>query len=1143
MKSNSFVHLHTHTEYSLLDGAGKITKAVSRAKELGMPALAITDHGVMYGVIDFYKAAKKSGIKPVIGCEVYVAPRRRSDRDARKDSKQYHLVLLARNREGYHNLMELVTRGFSEGFYYKPRVDHDLLSRYNKGLIALSACIIGEIPMAILENREEDARKLLTFYRETFGSENFFLEIQDHGLAEQKTVNPRLINLARETGTPLVATNDLHYIAREDALAHDVLLCIQTGKTLEDEKRIRFSTDEFYLKSTEEMSALFPNLPEALTNTLQIAEVCNLEFDFGQTHLPGYEIPKPYNDNGFLREVCLLGAKKRYGENLPDHVLERLDYELEVIAQMGYASYFLIVWDFVNYAHENGILVGPGRGSAAGSLVAYSLEITNIDPLKYGLLFERFLNPERISMPDIDIDFCYEKREKVIEYVVNKYGEDAVAQIITFGTMAARAAVRDVGRALNIPYAEVDKISKMIPLELNISIKDALDKSPELKGLYRKEDKVRQLIDLSMAVEGFPRHASTHAAGVVISKDRLVTHVPLQKSGEEGMVTQFPMGTLEELGLLKMDFLGLRTLTIMGEAIRLVRQSLGKEIDLDSLSLDDDLTYSLLSQGDTSGVFQLESSGMRSILRELKPNVFEDIIAVVALYRPGPMEQISTFIGNKHGYNSVHYLHADLEPILKETYGIMVYQEQIMQVASIMAGFSLGEADLLRRAIGKKKLEVLNQQRELFVTGCVAKGHPKKMADELYDLIVKFASYGFNKSHAAAYALIAYQTAYLKANFPTQYMAAQLTGVMAITDKVAGYIADCKRMEIEVQPPEINVSEANFTVAGEKVIGYGLAAVKNVGLGAIESIVQARSEKGKFTSLRDFCSRVDLRSCNKKVLESLIKCGAFDSLGGNRRQYLAVLDETISAAQTMNRERQNGQMCMFELVEEAADCHWVQLQDELPDLSLAPPRERLIMEKESLGFYISGHPLEEYQQLLKLYAGFSDIGSLAEASDNQQVVVAGMVSAVKHIVTKTGKPMAFFLLEDLVSSMEVVVFSSVHEKAKQYLENDLVVLVHGRTDHKDEGDVKIIAENILPLPREVREVVIRCGEGGKLSQLLSLKELLAGSRGTMPVYLDFPANGKQVLLSQNFWLHDEAPQLTEIKKLFGHGTVIVRPPG
>lgn len=1139
MASNSFVHLHTHTEYSLLDGAGRIIKAVARAKELGMPALAITDHGVMYGVIDFYKAAKKSGIKPVVGCEVYVAPRGRFDRDSRKDSKQHHLVLLARNREGYNNLMELVSRGFSEGFYYKPRVDHDLLSRYNRGLIALSGCIAGEIPMALLENRDGDARKILEFYRETFGSENFFLEMQDHGLAEQKIVNPLLLSLARETGTPLVITNDLHYIDRGDAKAHDVLLCIQTGKTLEDEKRMRFSTEEFYLKNAGEMHALFPDLPEAMTNTLQIAEACNLEFDFTQTHLPGYEIPKPYDHNAYLREVCVLGAKNRYGEKLPDHVAERLDFELGVIAQMGFASYFLIVWDFMNYAHENKILVGPGRGSAAGSLVAYSLGITNIDPLKYGLLFERFLNPERVSMPDIDIDFCYEKREKVIEYVVNKYGEEAVAQIITFGTMAARAAVRDVGRVLNIPYAEVDKIAKLIPSEVNISIKDALDKSPDLKELYKKEDKVRQLIDLSLAVEGLPRHASTHAAGVVISKDRLVTHVPLQKSGEEGMVTQFPMGTLEELGLLKMDFLGLRTLTIMGEAIRLIKLSLEKEIDLAALPLEDEKTYNLLSQGDTSGVFQLESGGMRSVLRDLKPNVFEDIIAVVALYRPGPMEQIPTFIASKHGHSPIHYLHADLEPILQETYGIMVYQEQIMQVASVMAGFSLGEADLLRRAIGKKKLQVLNQQRALFVKGCVAKGHSRKMADELYDLIVKFASYGFNKSHAAAYALIAYQTAYLKANFPTQYMAAQLTGVMATTDKVAGYIADCKRMGLDVQPPDVNISEANFTVTGEKEIRYGLAAVKNVGLGAIDSIQKARQEKGNFISLRDFCSRVDLRSCNKKVLESLIKCGAFDYLGTNRKQFLAILDETMSTAQTMNRDRQNGQMSMFELVEEEAGCHWVKLEDDLPDLPPPTMRERLIMEKEVLGLYISGHPLEEYQQMLKLYSGLSDTVSLAAVPDNQPVVVAGMVSAVKHIVTKTGRPMAFFMLEDLLSSLEVVVFSSVHEKAKQYLENDLVVLVYGRTDHKDEEVVKIIAETILPLPQEVREVVIRCGENGNLSQLLSLKEMLVGLRGTMPVYLDFPASGKLILLSQKFWLRDEAPQLPEIERLFGQGAVIV----
>lgn len=1144
MGTNSFVHLHTHTEYSLLDGAGKVKSLAARAAALGMPALAITDHGVMYGVIDFYKAAQKNGIKPVIGCEVYVAPRGRHNRDPRKDHKQHHLVLLARDLDGYRNLMELVTRGFSEGFYYKPRVDHELLSRYSRGLTALSACIAGEIPMALLENRDEDARKLVAFYRDTFGSENFFLELQDHGLAEQKEVNPRLVSLARETGTPLVATNDLHYIAREDAYAHDVLLCIQTGKTLEEENRMRFSTEEFYLKSSEEMAALFTEIPDALANTVDVADACNVEFDFGQTYLPGYEIPESHDDNSYLRQICLRGAQKRYGETLPPHVAERLDYELGVIAQMGYASYFLIVWDFVNYAHENGILVGPGRGSAAGSLVAYSLGITNIDPLKYGLLFERFLNPERVTMPDIDIDFCYENREKVIDYVVQKYGEESVAQIITFGTMAARAAVRDVGRVLSIPYAEVDKISKMIPMELNISIQDALDKSPDLKELYKKDEKVRQLIDLSMAVEGLPRHASTHAAGVVIAKDPLVSYVPLQKAGEDGMVTQFPMGTLEELGLLKMDFLGLRTLTIMGEAVRLVKQSVGADIDLANLPLDDENTYALLSQGDTSGIFQLESGGMRSILRDLKPNVFEDIIAVVALYRPGPMEQIPTFIASKHGHTPIHYLHPDLEPILKETYGIMVYQEQIMQVASTMAGFSLGEADLLRRAIGKKKLEILNQQRELFVKGCIAKGHPKKIADELYDLIVKFASYGFNKSHAAAYALVAYQTAYLKANYPTQFMAAQLTGVMATTDKVAGYIADCKKMGIAVLPPDINVSETNFTVTGDRVIRYGLAAVKNVGMGAIESILACRKEHGEFTSLRDFCSRVDLRSCNKKVLENLVKSGAFDCLGANRNQLLAVLDDTVSAAQTMHRERQNGQMCMFEIVEdEEEDAEWVQLQDDFPELPAPPPRERLVMEKEALGLYISGHPLEEYEQILKRYPGLADTVKLADTPDNQPVVIAGMINGIKHIITKTGKPMAFFTLEDLSGGLEVVVFSKIHEKAKPFLENDRVVIVHGRTDHKEEEDVKILAENILPLPREAREVVIRCDEKGSLSLLLSLKEMLSGQRGIMPVYLVFPDAGKRVLLSQDFWLCEDAPQLPEIERLFGEGAVTVQQAG
>ena len=1141
MGSNQFVHLHTHTEYSLLDGASRVKKTVARAAELGMPALAITDHGVMYGVIDFYKRAKAAGIKPIIGCEVYVSPRTRLDRDPRRDHKQHHLVLLAKDKEGYRNLMQLVSRGFSEGFYYKPRVDHELLKIYSKGLIALSACLAGEIPMALLENREEDARRVLEFYRQTFGSENYFLEMHNHGIAEQKMVNPLLIQLAKDTGTPLVVSNDIHYTNRDDAHAHDILLCIQTGKTVDEPNRMRFSTEEFYLKSAEEMAGLFPDLPETVQNTLEIADMCNLDFEFGQTHLPVYEIPKPHDDNSYLSEVCLQGARRRYGDELSPEVTARLDFELKVIAQMGYASYFLIVWDFVRYAHDHGILVGPGRGSAAGSLVAFSLGITNIDPLKYGLLFERFLNPERVTMPDIDIDFCYENRGKVIEYVVEKYGEDSVAQIITFGTMAARAAVRDVGRALNVPYHEVDRIAKLIPMELNITIEDALTKASELKELYKKDAKVKQLLDLSMAVEGMPRHASTHAAGVVISREPLVNYVPLQKSGEDGMVTQFPMGTLEELGLLKMDFLGLRTLTIMGEAVRLIKKSTGVGLDLSEIPLDDLNTYQLLAHGDTAGVFQLESSGMRSILRELKPNVFEDIIAVVALYRPGPMEQIPTFIHSKHGHSPIHYLHADLEPILKETYGVMVYQEQIMQVASVMAGFSLGEADLLRRAISKKKIVVLNQQREEFVKGCSTKGHATKMADELYDLIVKFASYGFNKSHAAAYALVAYQTAYLKANYPTQFMAAQLTGVMATSDKVASYITECKRMGIQVLPPDVNASESNFTVTGEKEIRYGLAAVKNVGLGTIESVLDARRKQGQFSSLRDFCSGVELRSCNKKVLESLIKSGAFDSFGANRNQLLAILEETISAVQTMNKERINGQMSMFEIAVE--DDQWVRLHDDLPELPAPPPRERLNMEKEALGLYISGHPLEEYVDVLRRYPGLLNAEQLKETPDNLSIVAAGMISNIKTIITKTGKPMSFFMLEDLTGTSEVVVFSLIHEKAKEFLTNDTVVIVHGRTSHKEEEDVKIMSENILLLPREAKELTIRCGEDESLSKLLALQQMLAGQRGTLPVYLHFPQVEKKVLLGQDYWLYEEAPQLPEIEKLFGDGTVTISKAG
>ncbi|MGI6097477.1 MAG: DNA polymerase III subunit alpha [Dethiobacteria bacterium] len=1125
-----FVHLHTHTEYSLLDGAGRIRDLVAAAREQGMSALAITDHGVMYGVIDFYKAAKEAGIKPIIGCEVYVSPRSRFDKEAKLDDYQFHLVLLARDRQGYKNLMQLVSRGFTEGFYYKPRIDFELLEQYSEGLIALSGCLAGEIPSLILKGKEEEAREVAIRYRSLFGKENYYLEIQDHKLPEQKTVNKALIQMSKELDIPLVATNDVHYCRYEDAEFHDVLLCIQTGKTVDEEDRLRFGSEEFYFKSAEEMRELFPEIPEALTNTVRIAEMCNLEFDFSQTHLPQYNIPSGYTAKEYLRELCEKGLKEKYPRITPE-IKERLDYELKVIDQMGYNSYFLIVWDFVRYAHENNILVGPGRGSAAGSLVAYALSITNIDPLRYGLLFERFLNPERVTMPDIDIDFCYEKREKVINYVVEKYGAEQVAQIITFGTMAARGAVRDVGRALNFTYSETDRIAKLIPFELGMTIDKAMEQNQELGELYNSDQRYRKLLDLSRMVEGLSRHASTHAAGVVIAKEPLVNYVPLQRTSEGFNVTQFPMGTLEELGLLKMDFLGLRTLTMMEEAVKNIKHNRGVDVDLARL-LDDEKTFELLSQGDTIGIFQLESSGMRSVLKELKPNKFEDIIAVVALYRPGPMDQIPTFIKNKHGQNPITYLHPDLEPILKETYGIMVYQEQIMQVAAKMAGFSLGQADLLRRAIGKKNKEILDQQKELFVEGCIKNGYDKKMGIELYDLILKFASYGFNKSHAAAYAMIAYQTAYLKANYPLEFMAALLTTSMASSDKVALYITDCRRRGIEVLPPDINESYTNFTVIGGKRIRFGLAAVKNVGLGAIESIIQAREKGGRFRSLRDFCNRVNLRVCNKKTIESLIKSGAFDSLKVHRAQLLAILDETLSRGQSFQRERDNGQLSVFAIMgkEEAP-------VDNLPDIPEFSTKEKLSMEKEMLGLYISGHPLEQYSPLLEKITKLTCCAELKEMRDQAQVTVGGIIQRIRSIYTKKGRPMAFLTLEDLTGEVEVIVFSNLYERQQKELEEDLPLLIKGKTDIKDEEEVKIICEKIIPLPLQPKRLFLRIGTPCQISTLLTLKELLRQAEGGIPVYLFFEKEKKTILVEEDCWATDEPDFLQKVKNILGADNV------
>lgn len=1131
-----FVHLHVHTEYSLLDGASRIEKVIEKAHRLGMPAVAITDHGSMYGVIEFYKAARQKGIKPILGCEVYVAPRSRFQKEPGRDDHKYHLVLLAKNMQGYRNLMKLVTAGYLEGFYYKPRVDKELLEKYHEGLIALSGCMAGEIPELLLAGEDEKALQAALWYRDTFKEGNFYLELQDHGLAEQKKLNSKLLRLGEERGIPLVATNDVHYLERSDAAAHDVLLCIQTGKSVEDPNRLRFEGSEFYFKDAEEMKETFGDFPaEVLENTLKIAAEVELDFSFDKKYLPTYDIPSSYQDAGeYLKVLCYQGLSQKYPEVTKD-LKERLEYELDVINKMGFAGYFLIVWDFVRFAHENGILVGPGRGSAAGSLVAYALSITNIDPLRYGLLFERFLNPERVTMPDIDIDFCYERRDEVIRYVVDKYGEDRVAQIITFGTMAARLAVRDVGRALNFSYGETDRIAKMIPFEPGMNIDRALEINKDLADLYKSDERYRLLLDTSKAVEGLPRHASTHAAGVVISGEPLVEHVPLQKTADNVVVTQFPMNTLEELGLLKMDFLGLRTLTIMGEALRQInaRRKDNEKLRLETIPLDDASTFALLAQGETAGVFQLESSGMRSVLRELKPNKFEDIIAVVALYRPGPMEQIPVFIESKHGQRPIKYLHPDLEQVLKETYGVIVYQEQIMEVAAKMAGFSLGQADLLRRAIGKKKKEILDEQREIFVQGVIKKGYTKKLGEELYDLIVKFASYGFNKSHAAAYALIAYQTAYLKANYPLEFMAALLTGVMSSSEKVALYIADCRRQGIEILPPDVNESDVNFTVVGEKRIRFGLAAVKNVGKTAIETIIETRKKEGKFISLQDFCNKVDLRTCNRKVLESLIKSGAFDSLGGLRSQYLNILDEAMDNAHQMQKDRLNGQISMFTYLGEdtAAPASPVDKLPAIPEFSL---KEKLFMEKEMVGLYISGHPLNQYRLILDNLRGAIPVAELSEVGDRRNVAVVGLISSLRVIYTKKGRPMSFLKLEDLTGEVEVVVFSDIHEKYQKELQEDRVVLIYGSTDLKEEEEVKIICKDIMFFPAEPRQLFIKIEGDKPLGELVSLRDILVSYPGGTPVYLYFEKSGKLMLTGQECWVKDDEDELyRRIKKLLG----------
>jgi len=1135
-----FAHLHVHTEYSLLDGASRIESLLDAAVEKGFEEIAITDHGVMYGVIDFYKAAKKRGIKPIIGCEVYVAPRTMYDKEPRKDHNQYHLVLLAENNTGYSNLVYMVSKAFTEGFYYKPRVDMDLLRQRSEGLIALSACLAGEIPFYLTEGNYQRAKELCLQYNEIFGEGNFFLELQDHGIEEQRSVNEGLFKLSHETGIPLVATNDVHYVEREDADAHDVLLCIQTGKTLQDTNRMRFATDEFYLKTETEMRRLFPDCEECFTNTKAIAQRCNVEFEFGTLHLPEYKVPEGYTLDSYLEEQCEQRLTTRYPE--PDQrVKDRLKYELGVIKQTGFSGYFLIVADVIQHAKDKGIPVGPGRGSAAGSLVAYVMGITDLDPLKYDLLFERFLNPERVNPPDIDTDFCFERRGEIIEYISEKYGSDHVCQIAAFGTMAAKAAIRDVGRVMGVPYPEVDKISKLVPNEIGITIKKALEISPELQRMHQEDDTVRRIIDMAMAIEGLPRHVSTHAAGLVISHEPLTTYVPLQKTSEGSVSTQFPMRTVEELGLLKMDVLGLRTLTVIGDALERIRESHGVEVDLSNLPLEDSKTYEMLGRGESIGVFQLESSGMRQILKNLRPERFEDLIALVALYRPGPLGSgmVEDFIARKHGEVPVEYPHPSLEVLLKETYGVILYQEQVMRISSELAGFTLGQADLLRRAMGKKKPEIIAQQRKNFLEGAEKNNVDAHVAGTIFDLMAHFAGYGFNKSHSAAYALIAYQTAWLKANYPVEFMASLLSSIMDNPDKVPLYMEECKSLGINILPPDVNESSEDFSVNNGQ-IRFGLAAVKNVGRNAINAILEARKD-GPFRSIQDFCERVDMHLITRRMIESLIKCGAFDSLGLNRRQLMSVVERCIEAGHRLQADRCLGQVSLFDVV--SAD---FEPQITVEEMEEYPPSEILSMEREILGFYISGHPMEVYRSKIDRFISHH-IAELENAKDGESVVVAGIAANIKTTVTKKKEMMAYLTLEDTTGSAEVLVFPKTYNQYSQMLEAEKVLLVKAIVRRQEE-ELKLSCEAI----QEVDENLFKDEEqslGEKLflklndcedidRLLLNIRGVFSRHPGSCPVYLDF-GNGEVLRIDGKLWVNISQDLISDLFHLCGANNVIL----
>jgi DNA polymerase III subunit alpha len=1169
MHHADFVHLHLHTEYSLLDGAIGLDKLITKAMNLKMPAVAVTDHGNLFSALDFYLKATKAGIKPIIGCEIYVAPGSRFDKSAptgRNDEASYHLILLARNKQGYKNLVKLVTAAYLEGFYYKPRIDKGLLKEHHEGLIGLSACLGGEIPSLLIHKRYDDAKRVALEYEQLLGKDNFYLELQDNGIPEQEEVNRELVKLTKDTGIPVVATNDCHYLDMEDHKSHDALLCIQTGKTVKDTNRLRFSSETFYLKTPEEMKKAFSYIPDAISNTIKIAERCNLELDLGKYHLPNFPVPDNYTRESFMAEMARKGLEERFAEI--DAVRgagsidrgkykERLEFEIQMIDKMGFAGYFLIVSDFIRYAKEHGIPVGPGRGSAAGSLVAYSLRITDLDPLPYNLLFERFLNPERISMPDIDVDFCQDRRDEVLKYVTEKYGQDHVTQIITYGTMMAKGAIRDVGRVLDIPYSECDKLAKLVPNKLNITLKEALEQEPKLKEITQKDPRMAELMEIALHLEGQVRHASKHAAGVVISQQPLTEYLPLFKTPKDEITTQFDMKGVEKIGLVKFDFLGLRNLTVIRKAENLINQRIQKapleHADLFAvtrLPLDDAKTFELLGRGETAGIFQLESSGMRDIVIKMKPNVFEDLIALVALYRPGPLGSgmVDDFIKRKKGSTRITYELPQLEPILKDTYGVIVYQEQVMQIARTLAGYSLGGADLLRRAMGKKDPEVMAKEKVPFLKGAEKQGIDLKKAEIIFDLMAKFAEYGFNKSHSAAYALITYQTAYLKAHFPVEYMAALLSSEVQDTDKVVKYIYEARQMGISILPPDVNESRWDFTVVeahdreniepGSSIgsIRFGLAAVKNVGISAIEAMIESRESTGAYLSLADFCKKVDQRRVNRRVIEALIKCGAFDFTGARRAQMMETIDMMMEAAAQHQEQESVGQFSIFDSMDDKKDL-------DLPNIPEWKENQLLAFEKESMGFYVSGHPLAAFQEDMKRYST-ATTETLDSIPDGKEVTICGIIAGLKQKVTKKGDKMAILNLEDLTGTVETIVFPDLYASATHQLLTDTPLIIAGQLDKSEQGNkIKALRIHLLAEVKKkgaTRMDIKLSATGLTQDDLLKVKDILLRYKGNLPVYLRLQnPTRKDSLVSVGRDIRvNPSDQLTnEIEAVLGAGAV------